>query len=230
MIDMRKWCKLPPEMQCAEVKEYYEILLRHSLELQIKRGFDIVMSACLILVLVPVFVFIAIWIKMDSSGSIFFRQVRVTRYGERFKIFKFRTMIDGADKMGAQVTKERDCRITRVGEKIRKFRLDEIPQLFNVFLGEMSFVGTRPEVPRYVQHYTNEMKATLLLPAGITSKASIEYKDEDKILKDAEDIDDVYLRIILPDKMRYNLQALKKFSIWNELTIMFQTILAVIRR
>lgn len=227
---MREWCKLPIEMQCEEIKQYYDILRKRKLTLRLKRAFDVILSGCLLILLSPVFVIVAIWIKSDSDGPVFFCQNRVTAYGITFKIIKFRTMITDADKKGTQVTKENDIRITNVGKKIRRLRLDEIPQLINVIKGDMTFVGTRPEVPKYVKYYTNEMRATLLLPAGITSRASIEYKDEDKLLSNASNVDAVYVEQIMPEKMKYNLQAMKEFSVLNDLKIMIQTVAAVLRR
>ena len=197
------------------------------LSLAVKRAFDIVASAVMLILFSPVFLILAVAIKKDSEGPVFFRQERVTRYGKHFRIFKFRTMVNNADKLGSQVTVGNDKRITKVGSIIRKFRLDEICQLIDVFRGTMSFVGTRPEVPKYVEKYTPEMKATLLLPAGVTSQASIFYKDEDKLLENAEDVDKTYVEKILPEKMKYNLKSIKEFSLLGELKIMIMTVLAV---
>lgn len=183
---------------------------------------------CVFANLPEVFLVLAEWIKMDSKGPVFFRQERITQYGRVFRIFKFRTMVNNADKIGSQVTVGGDARITRVGAKIRKVRLDEIPQLINVLIGDMSFVGTRPEVKRYVDAYTDEMYATLLLPAGITSEASIRYKDEDEILAGAEDVDKAYIEQVLPDKMKYNLDEIKRFGFFREIGTMFRTVLAVL--
>ena len=158
-----------------------------------------------------------------------FRQVRITTGGKEFRIFKFRTMVTDAEKLGTQVTVGQDPRITGSGRFLRKLRLDEVPQLFNVLAGDMSFVGTRPEVPRYVEQYTPEMWATLLLPAGITSEASIRYKDEDVLLNGAEDVDRVYVEQVLPEKMKYNLNYLREFSFWKDIAIMFETVIAVLR-
>ena len=193
-----------------------------------KRIFDIVMSLLLLMILSPVFLVVSIWIKLDSKGPVFFRQVRVTTYGKQFRIFKFRTMCENAEKKGSLVTVGNDSRITKVGEKIRHCRLDEIPQLLNVLAGDMTFVGTRPEVVKYVNAYSDEMYATLLLPAGITSVASIQYKDEDEILSKAKDPDDAYIHEVLPDKMKYNLASIENFSFLNEIKIMANTLKAVI--
>ena len=202
---MKKWDKLPDVMKTDEVKPYYLALKRKTASLIIKRVFDIIVSLILLILLSPVFLVISIMIKTDSKGPVMFRQVRVTQYGKTFRIFKFRTMVTDAEKLGTQVTVDNDSRITKTGNRLRKCRLDEIPQLLNILKGEMSFVGTRPEVEKYVNCYTPEMMATLLLPAGVTSTASIAYKDEDRLLKDAVSPDDVYVKQILPEKMKYNL-------------------------
>lgn len=225
---LRKWDSLPECMRKDEIKSYYDILRKHTVDLILKRIFDVVMSIVLIVLLSPVFIVVSIWIKKDSQGPIFFRQERITTYGKKFKIFKFRTMVVNAEKKGSLVTVGEDSRITNVGKKIRHTRLDEIPQLFNVLVGEMSFVGTRPEVQKYVDAYTNEMYATLLLPAGITSNASIQYKDEDILLENAADPDDTYIHDILPNKMKYNLDSIKNFSIMNDIQTMINTVKAVV--
>ena len=194
---------------------------------------DKVLALILLIPLSPIILAIAIWIKLDSEGPVFYRQERITTYGRPFRIFKFRTMVKDADKLGAAVTEHNDPRISRAGDKLRKVRLDELPQLFNVLLGDMSFVGVRPEVAKYVNRYTDEMNATLLLPAGITSPASIEYKDEDEVIEKfkgtGRSIDDIYIEEVLPDKMKYNLEYIKNFSIVNDIKIMIQTALAVIK-
>lgn len=221
------WQQLPPVMQTEEVRHYYEILKKKKVALFFKRVFDIVVSALMLLVLSPIFLLLAIAIKIDSRGPVFYRQVRVTQYNKKFKIFKFRSMVQNADK-GSQVTVSGDSRITRVGKFVRKCRLDEISQLIDVFRGKMTFVGTRPEVPKYTEHYTPEMMATLLLPAGVTSLASIYYKDEAELLDTAEDADRVYVEDVLPAKMYYNLKAIEKFSFWGDIKIMFMTVFAVL--
>ncbi len=224
---LKKWEKLPAEMQTEAVRKYYDILAKKKFSLFWKRVFDIVVSAILLIILSPIFLILAIAIKIDSKGPVFYRQERITQYGKRYKIFKFRTMTQGADK-GSQVTVKNDARITGVGKLIRKCRLDEISQLIDVFRGTMTFVGTRPEVPKYVDQYTDEMMATLLLPAGITSEASILYKDEDTILEGAEDTDAVYIKKVLPAKMYYNLKSIEKFSFWRDIGTMFKTVFAVL--
>ncbi len=226
---MKKWDALPVDMQNSEVRKYYDILQRHKGSLMIKRIFDIMISAVLLIILLPLFLILGIMIKLDSPGPIMFRQVRVTTYGKRFRIFKFRTMVNHADKIGTQVTTKGDARVTRVGKLLRGCRLDELPQLLNILCGDMTLVGTRPEVEKYVAHYTDEMKATLLLPAGVTSKASICYKDEERLLESAEDADKVYVETILPAKMKYNLQAIEEFSFMQDIKTMFETVIAVLK-
>ena len=223
-----EWEKLPQDMQTEQVRPYYEALKKRKGSLFLKRAFDLVAGVAGLLVLSPVFLVLAILIKLDSPGPVFFRQERVTQYGKHFRIFKFRSMVNNADKIGTQVTVGNDSRITRTGKLIRKCRLDELCQLIDVFRGTMTFVGTRPEVPKYVAAYTPEMQATLLLPAGVTSLASIMYKDEDQLLDGAEDVDATYTQQVLPDKMRYNLEAIEKFSFWGDIKLMFMTVFAVL--
>ena len=225
---LKKFDKLPKEMQNDTVKEYYDILRKKNVALAFKRMFDVFVSLIMLVLLSPVFLILAIAIKLDSKGSVFYRQVRVTQYGKQFRIFKFRTMRADADKSGSLVTVKGDARVTRVGRVIRNCRLDEIPQLLNVLGGSMTFVGTRPEVTKYVDKYTPEMLATLLLPAGITSEASIYYKDEAKLLDGADDVDEVYVNTILPQKMKYNLRALRAFSFFGDIGLMFKTVFAVL--
>ena len=225
---LKKWEKLPQEMQTPEVKAYYDVLKKKTFSLILKRAFDIIVSFLMLVILSPIFLILAIAIKIDSKGPVFYRQLRVTQYGKRFRIFKFRTMVQNADKIGSHVTVNRDPRITRVGHFIRKCRLDEICQLIDVLRGTMTFVGTRPEAVKYVEHYTPEMMATLLLPAGVISEASILYKDEDKLLDGAENPDEVYVERVLPGKMKYNLYALKHFGFWKDIATMFRTVFAVL--
>ncbi|MEE0311802.1 MAG: sugar transferase [Oscillospiraceae bacterium] len=227
---MISWEKLPPQMQTEAVKPYYEILQKKQIGLIFKRSFDIVVSLIMLLILSPVFLVLAIAIKLDSKGPVFYRQVRVTQYGKEFRIFKFRTMVNNADKIGSQVTVGGDSRITRVGKVIRECRLDEIGQLLNILGGSMTFVGTRPEVPKYVEKYTPEMWATLLLPAGVTSEASIRYKDEAALLDAAEDVDATYIQDVLPGKMKYNLRSIQEYSFFKDIETMFQTVFAVVEK
>ena len=183
----------------------------------------------MLIMLLPIFLILSIAIKLDSEGPALFRQVRVTQYGKQFKIFKFRTMANNAEKVGAQVTTKNDRRVTKIGYFLRRSRLDELPQLFNIILGDMSFVGTRPEVAKYVERYTDEMMATLLLPAGITSEASIQYKDEERLIFDTDNADKIYVEIILPKKMKLNLESMEKFTFFGELKIIVKTVLVVLR-
>ena len=225
---LKKWEDLPESLRTDAVRPYYDILKKKQGSLLLKRVFDFVVSALMLLVASPVFVILAIAIKLDSPGPVFYRQERVTQYGEKFRIFKFRTMVSNADKIGTQVTVGNDSRITRVGKLIRKCRLDEVSQLIDILRGTMTFVGTRPEVPKYVAAYTPEMMATLLLPAGVTSLASIMYKDEDQLLSGAENVDQTYVEAVLPGKMRYNLKAIETFSFWGDIKLMFMTVFAVL--
>ncbi len=223
---IKKWEKLPSFMQIEEVKEYYLILRKKNLYLFFKRVFDILISFLMLILLFPLFLILAIAIKIDSKGPVFYRQERVSQYGKRFRIFKFRSMFIDADKKGS-LTIDRDARITRVGHFIRRFRLDEICQLIDILRGTMTFIGTRPEVPKYVDQYSNQMLATLLLPAGVTSLSSIYFKDEADLLKDCDDADRVYISEVLPKKMYFNLKGLKEMSLLNDIKILIMTVLAV---
>lgn len=224
---LKKWDELPDELRTEEVRKYYDILKKKKGSLFFKRAFDIAVSAVMLLVLSPVFVILAIAIKLDSPGPVFYRQVRITAYGKRFRIHKFRTMVSNADRKGSLVTVKNDSRVTRVGRLIRRCRLDEVSQLIDVLIGNMTFVGTRPEVEKYVEQYTPRMMATLLLPAGVTSLASIYYKDEAELLNEAEDTDRTYIEKVLPGKMYYNLRAIEHFGFWRDIRIMGMTVLAV---
>jgi len=230
---LEKWEELPEKLKNEETKKYYEILENKKIQLVLKRIIDIVGSFILLLLLFPIMLIIAILIKIDSKGPIFYRQERITTYGRAFKIFKFRTMVQNADKIGSLVTLGEDPRITRIGKVIRKFRIDEIPQLINLLIGDMSFVGTRPEVKKYVDKYTDEMKATLLMPAGVTSTASIKYKDEDEIISkyinNGEKVDDIYINRVLPEKMKYNLEYITKFSVFYDIKICIETVIGVLK-
>ncbi len=226
---MRKWEQLPETLRRDEVKPYYEHLRKHNVSLIIKRLMDFFLALILLVVLSPILFVIGVLVGVTSPGGVFFLQERVTTYGRRFRIVKFRTMVSDAEQRGSQVTSEGDSRITGIGKFLRKVRLDELPQLFNIIKGDMSIVGTRPEVPRYVKEYTPEMMATLLLPAGVTSKASIEYKDEDRLLAQGADVDKIYTEQVLPEKMKYNLQYLMEYSLGKDLLLMVQTVIAVWR-
>lgn len=229
---LKKWENIPDNIKNEKTKEYYDILNSKKITLFLKRIFDIIFSTILLIVLLPILIILAIAIKIDSKGPIFYRQERITQYGKIFKIFKFRTMIFNADKIGALVTTKNDSRITRVGNIIRKCRLDEIPQLINILVGDMTFVGTRPEVKKYVERYTDEMKATLLMPAGVTSIVSIKYKNEDEIIGkyiEQENIDDIYVNRVLPEKMKYNLTYLNKINIINDFKVCLDTVIGVLK-
>lgn len=225
---LKKWEDLPEFMKIPEVRPYYDALKKKQLSLICKRVFDICAAVfVLIALLIPMLV-IAVMIKLDSPGPIFYRQERVTTYGKHFRIHKFRTMVSNADQIGSAVTVEHDSRITKVGRRIRDLRLDELPQLFDVIEGNMTFVGTRPEAVKYVEQYQPEYYATLLLPAGITSEASIRYKDEAELLSQADDVDRVYVDQVLPGKMKWNLDSVKRFGFWRDIATMFRTVAAVL--
>ena len=225
---MRKWKEIPDFMRIPEVRPYYDVLKKKRASLIVKRIFDIVCSGILLVVLSPVFAVLAIAIKIDSPGPVFYRQERVTQYGRIFRIHKFRTMVSNADKIGTAVTVGNDSRITRIGAKLRGCRLDELPQVLDLITGDMSFVGTRPEAVKYVEKYKPEYMATLLLPAGITSEASIRYKDEAELLEAADDVDRVYVEEVLPGKMKYNLESIRKFSVVSDIATMVRTVFAVL--
>lgn len=222
-----KWEDLPDSMKNDSVKYYYDILYNKRFSLVSKRLFDLVVGILSLVILFPLFIIISIAIKIDSKGPVMFRQTRVTKYGKKFKIYKFRTMINNADKIGSQVTTKNDIRVTNVGKYLRRLRLDEIPQLLNIISGDMSFVGTRPEVVKYVEMYTDEMMATLLLSAGVTSTASINFKDEEQLLASTDDVDETYVKVVLPKKMEYNLLGIKEFSLINDIQLMIRTVFVV---
>ena len=225
---LKKWDDLPNFMRVEEVRPYWEILYKKRGQLLVKRIFDFTVALILLIVLAIPMAIIAVWIKLDSEGPVFYRQERVTTYGRHFRIHKFRTMVNNADKIGTAVTVGEDPRITRIGKKLRSLRLDELPQVLDVIRGDMSFVGTRPEAVKYVDQYMPEYNATLLMPAGITSEASIRYKDEAKLLDAAVDVDKVYMEQVLPEKMVWNLESVRRFRFHREILTMFRTALAVL--
>ncbi len=227
---LRKWDDLPDFMRTPEVRPYWEILNKKRGQLILKRIFDLVVSIILLMILAIPMAVIAVMIKRDSEGPIFYRQERITTYGKHFKIHKFRTMVSNADRIGTTVTVGGDSRITKIGATLRHLRLDELPQVFDVISGDMSFVGTRPEAVKYVEKYRPEYNATLLMPAGITSETSIRYKDEDKLLDFAEDVDDVYINQVLPGKMKWNMESLRDFSFFRDILTMIRTVIAVLDR
>lgn len=225
---LKKWETLPDYMQNDEVRFYYETLQKKKVSMFLKRVMDLVGGLILLILLAIPMIVISIMIKLDSEGPVFYRQERVTTYGKHFKIHKFRTMVSNADKIGSTVTVGNDSRITKVGAKLRGCRLDELPQVLDLISGNMSFVGTRPEAVKYVEQYKPEYMATLLLPAGITSEASIRYKDEAELLDAASDVDKTYIEEVLPAKMKYNLDSIKNFSFFGDIATMFRTVLAVL--
>lgn len=227
-MTLKNWDDLPRFMQCEEVREYYDILAKKKLSLKLKRAFDVVAGVCVLIVTAIPMLIIAIKVATESPGGVFYRQERITTYGKKFRIHKFRTMIANADKIGSTVTVSGDSRITPTGAFLRKYRLDELPQVLDVLSGNMTFVGTRPEATKYVKKYTKEMRATLLLPAGITSEASIQYKDEAELLDEADDVDKVYVEKVLPAKMKFNLEGIRKFSFLGDIGTMVKTVFAVI--
>jgi len=224
---LKDWDELPDFMRVPEVRPYYDTLKKKQVSLLLKRIFDFVTALLLFLILGIPMAMIAVWIKLDSEGPVFYRQERITTYGKHFHIHKFRTMVNNADKIGTAVTVSGDARITKVGQKLRDLRLDELPQVFDVIEGTMTFVGTRPEAVKYVEQYRPEFYATLLLPAGITSEAAIRYKDEAKLLDAADDVDKVYVEQVLPAKMQLNLNTIAKFCLMDDIATMFRTVLAV---
>lgn len=225
---LKRWDDLPEFMRNDAVRPYWEVLDKKRGQLFLKRVFDLVIAFILLILLFIPMLIIALLIKIDSRGPVFYRQERVTTYGKHFRIHKFRTMVSNADKIGTAVTVGNDSRITKVGAKLRHVRLDELPQVIDVLMGTMSFVGTRPEAVKYVEKYKPEYNATLLLPAGITSECSIRYKDEDKLLDGASNVDKVYVEQVLLGKMKWNLKSIKEFSLGSELATMFRTIAAVL--
>ena len=225
---LKRWEDLPDVMKIPEVRPYWETLNKKRGQLVLKRIFDFVVAILLLVILAIPMAVVAVMIKLDSPGTVFYRQERVTTYGKHFRIHKFRTMVNNADKIGTAVTVGNDSRITKIGARLRRLRLDELPQVFDVIAGDMSFVGTRPEAVKYVEQYKPEYNATLLLPAGITSEASIRYKDEYKLLDAADDVDKVYMEQVLPAKMRWNLESVRRFRFLREILTMCRTVFAVL--
>lgn len=230
---LAKWEDLPDYIKNSKVKIYYDKLSQKRRELFFKRIYDIILSLILLVVFFPLLVILSVWIKFDSKGEILFQQERITENGKLFRIYKFRTMTKNAECEGPHVTIKGDARITRAGKILRKYRLDELPQLINVLKGDMTFVGTRPELPVYVEEYKPEWYATLLLPAGVTSKTSIKFKDEDKLIdkavKNGVEPDRAYVEIVLPQKMPYNLSEIDKISIMHDIKIMAMTVFGVFK-
>ncbi len=198
-------------------------------QLALKRAMDVAISGCALLVLWPALLLVALAIKIDDPGPVFYRQVRVGKNGREFRIFKFRTMVVDADKKGLQITVGRDNRITRMGALLRKTKLDELAQLLNVFLGDVSFVGPRPEVPKYVAMYTPYQRQVLLVRPGITDYASIAYRNENDMLAGAEDPERMYIDVIMPDKIELNMKYLHEISPLADIRLILKTIVAVIK-
>ena len=225
---LKNWNELPEYMRTDDVRPYYDLLQKKKVSMFLKKVMDLLGGLILLILLAIPMIIISIMIKLDSEGPVFYRQERVTTYGKHFKIHKFRTMVSNADKIGSTVTVGNDSRITKVGAKLRGCRLDELPQVLDLISGNMSFVGTRPEAVKYVEQYKPEYMATLLLPAGITSEASVRYKDEAELLDAASDVDKTYIEEVLPGKMKYNLDSIKNFSFFGDIATMFRTVLAVL--
>ncbi len=226
-MKLRAWDHVPEFMKNDEVRVYYDILSGKKIQLILKRFLDVCLALVLIIILAIPMMIIAILIVLNSKGPVFFRQERVTAYGKRFRIHKFRTMVEDAGNRGTEVTVAGDPRITEIGKKLRNKRLDELPQLFDILEGNMTFVGTRAEVPRYVDKYTPEMLATLLLPAGVTSEASIAFKDEAELLSEKGDTDVLYVEKVLPLKMKINLDSIRDFSIYSDIRTLIRTVISV---
>ncbi|MEH2116024.1 sugar transferase [Nostoc sp.] len=193
-----------------------------------KRIFDLFFALVGILILLPLFLTIAIWIKLDSPGNVLFRQIRIGRFGREFSIYKFRTMVADAESRGKQITVAKDTRITRSGQFLRKYKLDELPQLFNVVKGEMSLVGPRPEVPKYVAYYTAEQRRVLEVLPGITDPASIKFRNESELLEDTANPENVYINEIMPQKLELNMQYLGKDNLGFALIIILKTLQQII--
>ena len=210
-------------------KKIDEILNRRKFQLIIKRGFDIVVSFIGLLILLPIFLIVAIIIKLDSKGPIFFRQVRVGKNGKEFKIFKFRTMVVDAEEKGMQITVDGDSRITKPGNFLRRSKIDELPQLINVLIGDMSFVGPRPEVPKYVAMYDENQRSILKIRPGITDIASIEYRDENSILAQSKNPEEAYINEIMPRKIELNFKYIENMSVIYDIKLIIETIFKVIK-
>ncbi len=193
-----------------------------------KRLFDILASGCGLLVLSPIFIIVAIWIKFDSPGPVFYRQTRVGRHNKDFRIFKFRSMRVGSDKGSLVTIGGRDPRVTRSGYFIRKFKIDELPQLINVFTGDMSLVGPRPEVRHYVNYWTPEQMRVLDVRPGITDPASIRFRNENELLEKAQDPERYYIDVIMQEKIKLYLEYVEKSSFWYDIKLIFQTFKVII--
>lgn len=230
-MSAKQWQKLPKNMQNEAVKPYFDIIVKKKFTLFVKRVLDIIISFIVLLILSPIMIVAAMAVALGSKGPVFYFQRRVGRYGKEFSIFKFRTMVVNADKIGSHVTVgENDPRITKVGHILRTTRIDEFPQLLNILKGDMTLVGTRPEVPRYVAEYSDEMMATLLLAPGVTGAASIAYRYENDMLKGKEDPEKYYIETILPDKMAINLDYTRNLSFWGDIKLLLRTVGCVFKK
>jgi len=230
---LKDWEDLPDFLRQAEVRPYWESLRKKRGQLMVKRAGDILLAAVLLILLALPMAAIAVMIRLDSRGPVFFRQERVTACGKRFRIHKFRTMAADAEQTGTAVTAGEDPRVTKVGRELRRVRLDELPQLLDVLAGDMSFVGTRPEAVRYTECYRPEWNATLLTRAGITSECSILYRNEEKLLMEAAkaggtEVDRVYTEQVLPEKMKINLESLQDFSLGKDCRTLLRTAAAML--
>lgn len=226
-MNLSNFDELPQSMQNDEVKRYHDILLTKKHTLWLKQVIDFLVCGIVFIITLPFFILFALLIKLTSKGPVFFRQERVGRNAKTFHILKFRTMVKDADRVGIQLTTGDDSRITSFGKFLRKINMDEMPQLLNVLKGDMSIIGTRPEVRRYVDIYSDEMMATLLIKPGMVSLASVKYKNESQLLSTASDPQSVYIEQILPDKMRYNLEYFTRISIKEDFSILKKTIACV---
>lgn len=208
----------------------FDVLMKSKkFSLFLKRGFDIFASALGLIILSPILIIVSLIIALTSKGGVFFRQTRVGKNGREFRIFKFRTMVVDAESKGMQITVGADNRITKIGKVLRKAKIDELPQLINVFIGQMSFVGYRPEVPRYVAIYTDYERNVLRIKPGITDLASITYRDENEILDNSEDPEYTYINEIMPTKLALNMEYMKKIGFWYDIGLIFKTFLAILK-
>lgn len=218
------------ENENAGVVDFDALMKKKKAALFFKRYFDVTASFFGILFLLIPFAAVAVAVKCSSRGPVFFRQVRVGKNGREFRIYKFRTMVADAEKKGMQITVGGDSRVTGIGRVLRKTKVDELPQLFNVFAGQMSFVGPRPEVPHYVDMYSDYQKNVLRIKPGITELASIVYRDENDVLAKSEDPERTYIEEIMPEKIKLNMQYMQKMNVFYDIYLIFRTFAAVLKR
>lgn len=212
-----------------EIIDFDSLMKKKKFSLFFIRCFDIFASLLGIIFLSPLFLIVAIVVASTSKGGVFFRQVRVGKNAKEFKIIKFRTMVVNSPKKGALLTVGADCRVTKVGKFLRKAKIDELPQLFNVLVGQMSFVGYRPQVPYFVEMYTDYERNVFRVKPGITDLASIMYRNESEVLAEADDYETTYINEIMPQKLALNMEGMKRMSLWFDLCIIFKTLLAVLK-